>query len=1368
MSGLVFIPGNCPVPALINAKEIDLPGAKISRRFAELPLEFAKNEGQFNAQIKFAARGQEYSTFLTSGGATIELETRKSEIRSQNEKDRLRPVVSRQFLDRPEVLQLRLAAANRAAKVFGLDKQSGKANYFIGKYSQKWRTNVPLFSRVEYASVYRGIDLIFHGNQQRLEFDFVLVPGADARSIRLRIETPGSKSGKRKAKGEDQKTKFEKRKTATDKERIPTPDHKPKFSIAMKGDLVIKTPGGDVRFLKPIAYQPVNKFSTAHDSELATKNLKPVRARFVLLPNNEVGFKLGNYDRSRPLVIDPVLDYSSYFGGTGFDEAAGIAVDAAGYAYIAGYTTSADLPVASPLQSSYGGGSCNNDMSPSPCFDAFVAKLNSRGTGLVYATYLGGNGDDRATGIAVNSLGEVFVAGYTGSADFPVANALQGAIGGGTCGSITNPYPCYDAFVAKLSASGSSLVYSTYLGGSGDDYATGVAIDSSLDAYITGFSSGGNFPLTSGSMQPSFGGGSYDAFVAKINAAGSSLLYSTFLGGSNEDRASAIAVDSSGSAYVTGQTDSSDFPVQSAFQSSYGGGSCGCFDAFVTKLNPTGAAAVYSTYLGGTGGDYGNGIAVDSSGEAYVAGWTTSADFPVTSGAFQRSYGGSDDVFVTKLNAAGNALLYSTYFGGIDPEVANGIALDSSGDALITGNAYGVGLPALNPLQSADNGYYDAFVAALNPSGSGLLYATWLGGSGDDFGNAIAADSSGNAYVAGGTFSTDFPTTPGSLASSYAGGAYDAFVAKIAPANAPGLSVIPDPVTFGDQDVGSTSSAQSVSLMNSGSAALSLAGVSASGDFQVTNHCPASIPGGTSCRLNLTFGPTAIGDRIGTLSITDNAGGSPQSVALAGQGTSGTASLSASSLDFGSVEAGSTSAPQTVALQNTGTTPLLISSIQATGDYSQSNNCGTSLAAGATCALTITFSPAAAGRSVGQLSITDSAPASPQTVSFSGTGTAPVAELSPSNVNFGSVDVGSSSSPQTITLTNSGSASLSITSISASAGFSETNDCGSNLTPGANCAINIVFSPGAAGTNSGTISVEDNAAGSPQSVALAGTGEVPFAIAAASRSIKVLRGTNQVNFVISVTSATGFDGTINLACTANGSAVCQFAPAAVQPGGSSTLSVSNLSSLSTAALKFTVDGTSGTSSAALGLSISFMDFSLAVSPSSDSVSAGSSAAYDLSLTPINGFNLPVSITCSGAPSQATCSASPSSFTPSVGSSSSISISVATSAGSAPPFAGMTHAPGGSPGLGLVALGLLLLAFLKRWPGHSLRSKAWTLASKIMFAGALAVLLAGCGGGGGPTSNNPATQGTPVGTYTLTIQASSGSLNHSKTVILVVN
>jgi uncharacterized repeat protein (TIGR01451 family) len=496
---------------------------------------------------------------------------------------------------------------------------------------------------------------------------------------------------------------------------------------------------------------------------------------------------VGAYDASRPLVIDPVLSYSTYLGGSFDDSASSIAVDAAGSAYVTGETNSTDFPTANSVDSAYGGGDS----------DTFVAKLNAEGTALVYATYLGGNtfstggavSGGGGLGIAVDAYGDAYVTGFTNSTNFPTANPLQPAYGGGVS----------DAFVAKLNAAGSALVYATYLGGSVFDACHGIALDAAGNAYVTGITASTNFP-TANALQPAYGGGRDNAFVAKLNAAGSALVYATYLGGSdgigdNGTTGTGLAVDTAGNAYVTGSTLGSFPTTANALQPSYGEDKLKSNngDAFVAKLNVAGSALVYATYLGGNGRDQGYGIALDAYGNAYVTGLTTSTNFP-TAGPLQPTGGddgfGTLDAFVAKLNAAGSALVYATYLGGKGADEGHAIALDGAGNAYVTGVTSSIDFPTADPLQptGGDNGFglTDAFVAKFNAAGSALVYATYLGGTRADIGNGLAVDAAGNAYVAGLTNSTDFPTAnplqPGNDTNGYGG---DAFVAKIATLAAP-------------------------------------------------------------------------------------------------------------------------------------------------------------------------------------------------------------------------------------------------------------------------------------------------------------------------------------------------------------------------------------------------------------------------------------------------------------------------------------------------------------------------------------------------------------------------------------------------------
>jgi len=389
------------------------------------------------------------------------------------------------------------------------------------------------------------------------------------------------------------------------------------------------------------------------------------------------------------------LIYSTYLGGSGPDEPFGITVDASGSAYVTGWTASSNFPTTKgALQTTPGGG----------YDDAFVTKLSPTGSALVYSTYLGGKSYDEAHGIAVDASGNAYVTGFTYSSNFPiVAGAHQSALGG---------YD--DAFVSKLNPTGTALIYSTYLGGSGYDEGHGIAIDSSGNAYVTGFTYSSNFPTTRGVLQTTARGG-FDAFVTKLNATGSTLLYSTYLGGSNDDFAYGIAVDSSGNAFVTGKTYSSNFPTTAGAFQTKPGISGGYDDAFVVKLNPAGSALVYSTYLGGSGHDAGAAIAIDALGDAAVTGDTYSTNFPTTPGAFQTTLGGLNVGFMSKLNATGSALLYSTYMGGVNTQAGTGIAVDASDNIYVVGWSNSNNFPtSTGVFEPKFAGNQNAFVVVIN------------------------------------------------------------------------------------------------------------------------------------------------------------------------------------------------------------------------------------------------------------------------------------------------------------------------------------------------------------------------------------------------------------------------------------------------------------------------------------------------------------------------------------------------------------------------------------------------------------------------------------------------------------------------------
>ena len=708
--------------------------ARVAETYGKLPLMFQANAGQTDERVKFMAQGPGYSLFLTSTESVFVMSRREKESKESRwkESDSERTSKAMRPAERT-VLRMKLVDANPESAVTGMDEMATKVSYFGGNDPTKWHAAVPTFGRVRYSEIYPGIDLVYYGNQRQLEYDFVVSPGADCNRISLGFE------------GAD---KVEVEETS--------------------GDLLLDTSLGTLRQHQPQIYQEVDGAR------------RMVSGRYVKRAGGLIGFEVAGYDATKRLVIDPTLVYSTYLGGTGAaqgstvggDSIDDIAVDASGNAYIIGHTNSPDFPITSgAFQTTYPGSSCD-----------YVTKLNPSGTALVYSTYLGGNG---AYGIAVDASGNAYITGVSASNSFPTTpGAYQTTNLGGSLGN---------AFITKLNPSGTALVYSTYLGGTGDsdrsritggDIGTGIAVDSSSNAYVVGFTYSKDFPVTPGAFQTTNKANNAlsrrTVFVTRLNPTGTALVYSTYLGGTDHDFSSRIAVDASGNAYVTGDTGSADFPTTAgAFQTTYPGFGSG----FATKLNPTGTALIYSTYLGSTSGPTRpRGIAIDGSGNAYVTGQAQSANYPTTFGSFRKGYcGGFSDAFVTKLSADGSSLVYSTYLcgSGNDSDDAFGIAVDSAGNAYVTGYTTSDAFPTTADAYATNRaGGEDTFLTKINPAGSALVYSTFLGGANSDDGSAgIAVDNAGHAYVAGATDSSDLPITPGAFQASYHGG-NDAFVAK--------------------------------------------------------------------------------------------------------------------------------------------------------------------------------------------------------------------------------------------------------------------------------------------------------------------------------------------------------------------------------------------------------------------------------------------------------------------------------------------------------------------------------------------------------------------------------------------------------------
>lgn len=1039
-----------------DARLVPSNNVAILKSLGSLPLSFEANSGQSGEQVKFLSRGAGYTVFLTSQEAVLALIPERKAQHISDPDDLLHKEAAK--LPEPAgtspVVRMKLAGANQNARVSGIDPLPGTTNYLRGKDPRNWQTGIVNYSRVRYEQIYPGIDLVYYGNQGHLEYDFVAAPGSDPGAIHLNF-----------AKGNV--VRVEKG----------------------SGNLLVKIGSNAVSFEKPVAYQGDSPESRQY-----------VDSNFVLSGDGSVGFRLGAYDHSKKLVIDPVLSYSTYLGGTSNDYGTAIAIDSTGSAYITGYTTSSNFPVTpGAFQSTCGGGTCSTTN-----IDAFVTKLNSTGTGILYSTYIGGSGKDYGYGIAVDPSGDAFIAGTTFSSDFPTtAGAFQKACGGSSCAG-------GDGFVTELNSTGSGLVYSTYLGGSSVNQINAVALDSAGDTYVVGYTKSSDYPVTAGVFQPKCSSCSksfVDAVITKLNSSGSALVYSSYLGGGNADVAYAVALDSSGSAYVTGYTYSTNFPVTaSAFQSKSNAPTA----PFVSKVNSTGSALTYSTYLGGsaTGTNAcpacATSIAVDSLGEAYVVGLTWETNFPTTTGAYQINFaGGFHDAFVSKLNSTGTGLIYSTYIGGTGDDGATSVTLDSTGTAYIKGNTFSTNFPTTpgafrKTLTGANSS--DAFVLILNPTGSALNYSTYLGGSGNEYGSAttmIAVDNQlpPDIYVTGYGNSTDFPVTTGALQTK-SDGLNDAFAVKFAPS--PNLGLSPS-LNFGNQNDGTTSAPLTITVTNTGNSTLNVSSVALSGtnasDFKQTNTClSAGIAPQATCSISVTFTPTISGNESASVTLIDNAPDTPQSVAVSGIGVGAgpAVTLSATSLTFATQLVNTASPAQTVTLTNVGTGNLSITSITTTGDFSQTNNCGTTVAMGASCTINVTFTPIAVNTRTGTVTITDNAAGSPQTISLTGTGT--YLSWTPTSLSFGNVTVGTSSAPQTISFTNHGSSVLMIKSITTTGvnnlDYTQTNTCGTSLAKLSTCTITVTFSPLAKGVRNASVTVSDfQGANTTQSIPLSGTGQ---------------------------------------------------------------------------------------------------------------------------------------------------------------------------------------------------------------------------------------------------------------------------------------
>jgi hypothetical protein len=951
-------------PAPLDAQPANAPASRagILAAYGKLPLHFETNRGQTDAHVDFLAHGNGYTVFLTRDNATLLLRAQSGEDPALSQARPGSGDHSKSASRLATSVRLALTGANPQPEVEALDAQSGKSNYLIGNDPSRWHRNVPHFARVKYRGVYPGIDLFYYGNQGQLESDYLLAPGASPKQIGLRIE------GARELK------------------------------LTAQGDLVLSTKLGDVLLHKPRAYQQL------------AGSPQEVAAKFVRRGSRTIGIEVATYDASQPLLIDPILSYSTYLGGTANQLLTGIAADSSGFAYVTGTTTSANFPtVAGGLRTTKTNSTAN----------AIITKLKQDGTGLVYSTFLGGTGvtGDSGHAIAVDGAGDAYVVGFTSSSDFPVnlmAYQPNNKGGGG--------------FFTKLDPTGSSLVYSTYLNGSGTDKLNAIAVDTGGQAYITGSTTSSDFPVVIATALQNTnnvtGSQIGTAFLSRIDPTLSgvpSLVYSTYLGGAKEDAGLGVAVDSALNAYIVGYTASTDFPqpaVKNGFQTTLKNPSSNAFVARIDTTQP--ALLVYSSYLGGTPngigsspGDVGTAIAVPPTGGiAYLTGYTYATDFPLVAPLYSTSNTPFQKAFIarvdtTKKDAA--SLLFSTYFGGTigdlgstqpGADLAFGIALDSAGNAYVAGSTSSFDFPVTTAApQPTRAGRQNAFLSELNPTGSALLFSTYLGGSLDEaLGVAVDGASPANAYITG-TTGGNFPTTVGTFQSvdEVTGASNnDGFVAKLSPGGVTGVFTSPAFLSFGNQIVTTPSSAKTVTLFNNSASLLtnivvSFTGPNASDFTEGTSTCTTTLAAGSTCTITVVFTPKTTTTETAALNIANS--DSAQIVPLTGTGIPAPAAvfLTPSTLDFGNQVVNTTSAAKTVTLTNNSAAAVHNIAITMGGSsptsFAQTTTCGAALAAGATCTISVTFTPAAAAAASAILNVAESDVSTPQTAVLTGVGT---------------------------------------------------------------------------------------------------------------------------------------------------------------------------------------------------------------------------------------------------------------------------------------------------------------------------------------------------------------------------------------------
>ncbi|MHB8486871.1 MAG: choice-of-anchor D domain-containing protein [Candidatus Acidiferrales bacterium] len=1444
---------------------------QLPNTLVDLPWAFEPNVGQAGAKVKFVARANDATVFLTQRG--LELSWAESNPASAGAK----PAPQ-------DKLQLEFLGSNREVRAHGRAMLRGKTNYLLGRDPKKWLRDIPQYSSVEYGGMYPGIDARFYVGKSGLEYDLVASPGSSLRNVRLRVV------------GADA------------------------IHLDGSGNLNFQVHRRQIVMHRPKIYQS----DRGRESNVA--------GGYKLLAANVIGFVIGKHRPDLPIVVDPSISisYTTFLGGSGAEKGSSVAVDSTGAIYVGGTTTLATFPeTASGSAGPLGGasnlfvakidttqngssslvyltfiGGTKNDQggviavdrsttpprlavlgwSTSADFpvtdastlngpsDLTVTELNGTGDGLIFSKYFGGSGAEatqNAAGVATDSAGNIFVTSDTASADLPMAPTLNGfrtAYGGGAS----------DGFLAEFASASGALVYSTYFGINATVGSSSVAVDANGNAYVAGFTSMPvNFPATN-AFQSTYGGGAFDGFVMQINPklAARGLVYASFLGGSQSDRAMAIAVDASvpPDAYITGATQSPDFiPSSGVTNAAYQPALKGSSNAFLavvsqkTTSQTTGGvpSIQYETYLGGTSADTGAAIAVLSPTQVYVAGSTSSGDFPILCSL--QGFSGTQDAFLTELNptiGGAASLIYATFLGGSATTEANSVAADSAGDAIVFGDTLSHDYPLAT---NANNGFQPTCTScAATAASADAMLTKVAAGTGPaacaafnptvvNFGalptgtpsppvNILLTNGGdANLNVSGvtitGANSADFSQINTCLSNSpIAPGGNCGFAVTFTPAivgtETAALQMADDGVgapqtltltgtgtsgevtlsqtslSFGNVAQGTTTAPSTSILTNTGNATLSITNAKISGvnatDFAFggSNTCiaGAAVLPDASCTIAVDFAPNEPNpprslEAQAVISFTENSNQSTGTAAITLSGTEATAAmpavgLASTSLNFGSVNVGGSTSQPPVQLKNTGSAPLSIASIGITGpnagDFAETSTCPLSssgtLSAGATCTISVTFQPMAAGSRTASVVISDNANPSQQTIALTGTGATASVSLTPASLTFPTQNEGPPSAPQSVTLKNTGTSPVTISSIGFGGAnpsdFAQTNNCplapSATLNAGAICTISVTFQPTASGSLSAVLSVADDSMPSPQTVAVSGTGTAPtvqvaptslqfgptlVGIASASQPVQVSNsGTGAL--VISGVSFGGADGGD---FQASGSCVgAKGANISVAAGANCTLDVEFLPlAAGTRTATLTLNDNANTNPP-VTLTGTATDFQMGPPPggtTSATVTAGQTATIALQLSPVNGFTGAVTLGCTNAPPAGGCTASPSSAQISGATPVPFTVSVTTMARSSiSPMATPGSHPRILPALPMTILLLLALMALFFVGPHHGKSR---MLRPILALSLL--LLASCGGGGGSSTTPPS--GTPAGTYT--VQATATMAGATRTINLSI-